>query len=341
MAGQKDNRIEESIADYVSRCRQGLDIALMEFAKSIVKGLKICCPAVITEYDRKTRRAKVLPLIKYGYLDKDGNRDFKIRQVVNVRVQNMTHGGFSLDFPLFKGDTGWIIASDWNTEILKQKESLTASVLREDRKDQLINEEYSSEPTGTNYNTRNDAIFIPDCWGGFDESRIKDFIGEGGKDLFYLGTAMDTKDKSQSGDKYEKEESCSISFDRKGKLTIAQSTEANKPSKTSIEMSGGATVVQETTEKGNVKITIQDGKVTIETDKDDINVKSGKGVSVSAVTDINLTAPKIYVNGDLAITGNATSNVDFVGGGVSLKSHKHNYTQPQHAGDQGPTTPPV
>jgi hypothetical protein len=54
---------------------------------------------------------------------------------------------------------------------------------------------------------------------------------------------------------------------------------------------------------------------------------------------INLTG-NIAVTGNIDATGTITGTTDVVGGGISLKTHTHNYSIPDHTSAVGPTATP-
>lgn len=68
-------------------------------------------PAVVTDYDTKTGEVTVLPMAKYTFDTRDGEAEID-RETVKVRVLKICQGGYSISLPIFKGDTGWLIAGD-------------------------------------------------------------------------------------------------------------------------------------------------------------------------------------------------------------------------------------
>ncbi len=74
-----------------------------------------CLPAIVEEYDRKIHMATVKPLASYVYTD--GNEEFDAeRPSYKVRVMQFFHGGFLVDAPVYKNDTGILIAGDRNAK---------------------------------------------------------------------------------------------------------------------------------------------------------------------------------------------------------------------------------
>lgn len=102
---------------------RGYALSDMEDEKTYLKTLfdlyhksgQFCIQGIVKAYDRETGLAKVLPLIKR----KDG---VKI-DPVEVPVMNFCHGGFTINLPIFEGDTGFIIAGDKNAVDAMKKNS--------------------------------------------------------------------------------------------------------------------------------------------------------------------------------------------------------------------------
>ena len=68
-------------------------------------------PCVVIEYDSKTGFVTVLPLAKYAFDTMDGEISAD-RETVKVRAFSIRHGGYAISAPIYKGDTGWLIAGD-------------------------------------------------------------------------------------------------------------------------------------------------------------------------------------------------------------------------------------
>jgi phage baseplate assembly protein V len=75
---------------------------------------------------------------------------------------------------------------------------------------------------------------------------------------------------------------------------------------------------------------LQSGEVAIYTDEgDSVVLKRGNVIEVTAATKVRIVSPLVEMSGDLVVSGDAsvggtaTAAVDVIGGGKSLKGHKH------------------
>lgn len=227
-----------------------IDTALANFERSIRMKTRVCIPVCVYDYDRENKIVTVVPLIKFATRKK--SLVFTNRDPFSVSVLRTTHGGFSFEIPIYRGDTGWVIASDSDTMKLKEDGSLTSSVLSTDRETSVIDNEYQQEPQYSEFHFLEEGFFIPDSWTPFEGSRCKDVEGGVPKDALYLGTSFDTKDKYQGGGEYEKNASCSLIMEKSGALTLANSD-------------GSGNRVSVRLEDGTVKIGNENGWVSIDT----------------------------------------------------------------------------
>ena len=87
----------------------------VEFFRSLFRMCEMskesAIPCVVTEYDSKTGLVTVLPLAKYAFDTMDGEVSAD-RETVKVRAFSIRHGGYAISAPIYKGDTGWLIAGD-------------------------------------------------------------------------------------------------------------------------------------------------------------------------------------------------------------------------------------
>jgi hypothetical protein len=79
-------------------------------------------PAMVSSYDRTNNTAIIQPLIQWV----DVNNGLHTRNLLsNISVLSMGGGGFHINFPLKKGDLGWIVASDRDISLFKQSLGIT------------------------------------------------------------------------------------------------------------------------------------------------------------------------------------------------------------------------
>lgn len=85
--------------------------------------LECCLPAIVESYDRSTNSAVVQPAISaVATSGQKISRD----KLYDIPVLTMSGGGFFISFPVKKGDTGWLVASDRDISIFKQNLEETA-----------------------------------------------------------------------------------------------------------------------------------------------------------------------------------------------------------------------
>jgi len=79
-------------------------------------GRECVIPAIVEEYDRGTHMATVKPIVQYSKDTVSGSVDYDRPTYKNIRVMQMRHGGYMIDWPIKVGDTGILIAVDrsWN-----------------------------------------------------------------------------------------------------------------------------------------------------------------------------------------------------------------------------------
>lgn len=120
-----------------------------------------CIPAIVEEYNRNSHMVLARPLVN---MVSASGEQLK-RDIIEVPARRIQHGGFLIDIPILKGDTGWIIASDRDSE------------------NALLSNCYDTDENGTSNkgpqrpNTKNIhkyrfGFFIPDRWGYISLDRI-------------------------------------------------------------------------------------------------------------------------------------------------------------------------
>lgn len=123
-------------------------------------------PAIVTDYDEKTGTVTVLPMAKFTFDTRDGEAEVD-RSKVKVRVLKMCHGGFSISLPIFKGDTGWLIAGDrrCGKAIEKNSEILVSDLTEEELKDR------TNKPDDFSLLNFDNGFFLPFSWELEDADR--------------------------------------------------------------------------------------------------------------------------------------------------------------------------
>lgn len=216
----------KTISD-VPNAQNNLRDAIKMHDLGMLRSLEICFPACIYSYDRANHTADVMPLIKEGFFYNGWG--YLRRGVFRVSVRNIQCGGFTLDVPLYVGDTGWVFSSDRSTVYIKETGALTNSVLEKDRDVDTVEDDYQKEPCGHSLHILRSGFFIPDNWGPWETNRYKDFPGLSIGDSIYIGSSFDTSDdrsgdKFQKGNGYEKKNSSSVIVQRHGGSHLCSAT---------------------------------------------------------------------------------------------------------------------
>ena len=286
--------------------RLNADAAVNAFARAIHSSLNVCFPACIYSYDPETELAEVLPLVKKVYYK--GEPAYLTRPTYQVRIRRFHFGGFLFWVPPMVGDTGWVISSDRNTELLKQDGALTASVLEKDREQSVMDQEYPQQPNSLNMHEFKEGFFIPDNWGKLDLSRCKDGDSLDQTRTLYIGTRIDTKDKYQSGTDYDNKDSCSLTMTRSdaehpAELELANSGPSNDQKNALIRLSE---------QKINVIVKEKDKQIDVDIDPEGV-MALGEGWTMTAnkdavtvtkgKTSLTLGDEEVYVIGNLTVTG--------------------------------------
>lgn len=218
MAESRNVKIENSYAN----AAYSIISAIRMHDIGMSRALSLCFPAAVLEYDRKTHIAVVQPLVKQGYYNKEW--EYENRDPISVTVKAIQQGGFVIDIPLFRGDTGWVVASDRDTALLKQEGALTSAVLDTDMDEDAVASTYPQKPNTMALHDLSNGFFIPDNWGLFDIGRYKDGGGVNLSTSLYLGQSISTTDDEQDGEDYENNTSSSIVIERKGGIHMMSSS---------------------------------------------------------------------------------------------------------------------
>lgn len=223
-----------------------LRIALESFKQGMLRSLSICFPACVYEYDRNTHIATVMPLVKQGFFN--GEWYYIRRQPFKVSVRNIQCGGFTIDWPVYIGDTGWVFSSDRDTLLLKQEGALTNSVLAKDRPIAIVEDDYQQKPNQPILHSLTDGFFLLDNWGQWNANRYKDNPSIAVGSALYIGTSFDTNDNRedkesegkifQKGSDYENNVSSSIVLQKNGGVSIASSSDNSKKQNANLYAKG-------------------------------------------------------------------------------------------------------
>ena len=289
----------------------------------------VCIPAIVESYDRKKHIVTVKPAITITATTGETLE----RESITATVMSVCGNKFIMNFPLEKGDTGWLITADRDI-----------SLFREQRK--VIN-------ANTNrIHSIEDSFFIPD--------RVNDFkIDDEDKDNFVLQSLSRNLKITFSKDTIkiyagpEKDD---------GKKDEKKSPETNKDEEkheTFITLKKEEISIITTddliSESKNAKVTVKEtldakAKNANITTEENLTATVKKDCSVKADGNINIKAPNINIEGEVSIKGNVSisgnesvsGNVDVsgnvtasdcIGGGKSLAGHIHQ-------GVHGPTGGP-
>ena len=113
-------------------------------------------PAIVKDYDTKTGEVTVLPMAKYTFDTRDGEAEVD-RETVKVRALKVCQGGYSISLPIFKGDTGWLIAGDRRCGAAIEK---NGEIVVRDLTDEEL-EDKTAKPDDCSILNFEDGFFIP------------------------------------------------------------------------------------------------------------------------------------------------------------------------------------
>lgn len=295
-----DKETIQAMPSYPPACEVS-EVAASDYIYNVRKAaLEVCIPAIVVEYERDKNIVKVTPAVN----EKTSTDKYIKRAEVKVPVFSFAGGGFMMNFPLKKGDTGWLLSCDRDISLFKQQ--LTA-----------IN------PNTERSHCIEDSFFFPDKVNKFN-------LDKEDKDNFVLQSLTRNLKLSFSGDT----------------IKIYAGPGA-KDEKKSQENEKNETYI--TLKKGEVSIITTDNLIAQSknaniTTKENLTATVKKDCTVIAEGNVNMKAPNIKIEGEVAITGNVSisgntdvgGNVtasDCIGGGKSLASHIHQ-------GVHGPTGGP-
>ena len=116
-------------------------------------------PAIVKDYDTKTGEVTVLPMAKYTFDTRDGEAEVD-RETVKVRALRICQGGYSISLPIFKGDTGWLIAGDRRCGAAIEK---NGEIVVRDLTDEEL-EDKTAKPDDCSILNFENGFFVPFSW---------------------------------------------------------------------------------------------------------------------------------------------------------------------------------
>lgn len=144
MQDRKTAKLPGAKGDIAAAIRDAVEESLLGFDSML--------PAIVESYDRKKNVAKVRPLIAIV----DVNNFSQARRALsNVPVLALGGGGYVINFPLKKGDLGWVHAAD--RDITEYKEKLRDIV-----------------PKTSRSHSFSDSMFVPDVMRNYTISEEDD-----------------------------------------------------------------------------------------------------------------------------------------------------------------------
>ena len=316
-----DNRIQ--VATDYPNAHKDLRVAIEAHDVGLMRSLKVCFPACVKSYDRESHTAEVMPLVKSGHYN---GKEWKYtnRPSYRVSVRSVQCGGFTIDVPLYVGDTGWVIASDRDTTHLKEEGALTAAVLSGDRPEALLESSYQQKPEQPVIHDFVRGFFIPDNWGKWEYGRFKDGRNLNIAEALYIGSSIPTEDSEQKKEDYEKNDSSSIVIERAGNIHLLASTAKENGRSSHVVLSPLHIKEEITDDKADAiwhsSISVKDGFIKKFDSQDShfrIEAKEGAAAVQSISNDSNIVSIHmcegeltIQATGDIAIE--ADENIQIV-----------------------------
>lgn len=281
-----------------------------------------CMPAIVESYDRKKNVVTVKPCINITAATGETIE----RESITATVMSICGGKFIMNFPLEKGDTGWLITADRDI-----------SLFREQRK--VIN-------ANTNrIHSIEDSFFIPD--------RVNDFKLEAEDEKNLVIQNLDRNIKISLGEKEIKiitgakpkgngnssKDGVSSNNDPSDNGTTQTSNSQEQSNKTTISLTEGELAVETTGKvtvkaKQDVTCNVAEGNIVCTCENLTATVKNTAQIKAQTINlegNVNIKG-SVNIEGDENVSGNVTAS-DCIGGGKSLAGHIHQ-------GVHGPTGGP-
>lgn len=269
-----------------------------------------CMPAIVESYDRKKNVVTVKPCINITAATGETIE----RESIIATVMSICGGKFIINFPLEKGDTGWLITADRDI-----------SLFREQRK--VIN-------ANTNrIHSIEDSFFIPD--------RVNDFKIEAEDDKNLVIQNLDrnikisvgqdkikitTKTKESGNSSKDGVSSNNGSSDNGSTQTSNSQEQSNKTTisltegEVGVETTGKVTVkakqnISCTVEKGNIECTCENLTATVK------NTAQVKAQTINLEGNVNIKG-NVNINGNTDCSGTITGSA-VKAGSIDLAGHVH------------------
>lgn len=279
-----------------------------------------CLPAIVVDDENEDGLIKVQPLINSMKQMAGGLQGFKKTPIL-VRKYKLFHGGFFVSMPVYKGDTGYILAVDRDSTTALKKNK---SVLEEAQSGDNGANEGPQDPDSFEYQKYIHGFFVPCSWYNDEDDDVKSILGKGGyfKDKFVVSNFHKEKGKDAS-----------ISIDREGNIEAETNGAIVNINPECVKVSAfdgeDETVTIEVGKDGTVSIKCKKAEVEAE---ESATLKSEK-IDLKA-TDVRIEG-NFSVAGDAKIQGSSTISGDAKIGGKSFLEHTH-----ISAVEGEPTSPP-
>lgn len=111
----------QSLPSYNPSDTSSLEGGLNIYKNYMLKLIEHSIPCVVQSYDIATNTVTVLPAIKVPLT----TGEFMPRSAIKLTAWKLHGGGFQIHYPIKSGDTGWIIASDYDTSLFKQEKAVS------------------------------------------------------------------------------------------------------------------------------------------------------------------------------------------------------------------------
>ena len=163
----------QSIPSYNPADTKSMAGSMRIFADYLLNLIENCQPCVVQSVDYSTNTVIVQPAINISTTV----GEYIPRDVIKLTAWRFASGGFLIHYPINKGDTGWMIASDKDTSLFKQEKAI-------------------ADPNTNLKHQYSQGFFIPDKINGFnvssdDTSRLV-LSNENGSERISIGSS-DTK----------------------------------------------------------------------------------------------------------------------------------------------------